>query len=83
MPQPSGAIPQSNFVVLWGSRGQDGSDYGVFGQCYTGSGDRLRNGVAVILRAAVDLASRVGTGTAGRLGERRDPEGSGASGPGA
>ncbi|HET9316294.1 MAG TPA: hypothetical protein VFQ51_11940, partial [Vicinamibacteria bacterium] len=30
-----------NFVVVWMSRDQDGSDYGIFGQRYAGSGTPL------------------------------------------
>jgi hypothetical protein len=32
------AFPAGGFVVVWDSYGQDGSDYGVFGQRYAGSG---------------------------------------------
>jgi hypothetical protein len=35
------ADPSGNFVVVWNSVGQDGSDYGVFGQRYASSGAPL------------------------------------------
>jgi len=33
-----GTDPAGNFVVVWGSDGQDGSSYGIFGQRYANSG---------------------------------------------
>ncbi len=45
--------PAGDFVVVWASRGQDGSNYGIFGQRYDSSG------------AALDLEFQVNTYTTG------------------
>jgi hypothetical protein len=40
--RPSVAVgPTGNFVVAWGSYGQDGSKYGIFGQRYDGLGNTI------------------------------------------
>ncbi len=37
------ALPKGGFVVTWHSNGQDGSDYGIFGQRYNSRGNRAGN----------------------------------------
>jgi hypothetical protein len=37
------ALSAGNFVICWTSNGQDGSGYGIFGQVFSGNGEKIGN----------------------------------------